>query len=437
METPRDNPQSTHLNIMKRIHPVYWILLACLAVVVLLVYFRPHAPVQPAEDIHPRVLFETAAPGTYRPRISLYGRVESPTHTTITATITGQVTQTPHLAGRHVTAGTTLLIIDTTEAALQLSRLDAELDRIRAQRQSAVLARKTNLDALATEQELVELNQEQLQRLERLAKDSLASRLQLDETRQALARARLSLQARQLAVDNYRNEIAGIDAQLKGAQASRDLLALDMAGARVEAPFDGRISELHKAAGERIRPGEPLISLFRTDALEVRAQIPARHLPTVRAALDDGQPMYGEMPGDDRQIPLALVRLAGEVGRGRGGVDAIFSVTGDTTTLELGTATPLTLHLPAVDGLMALPATAIHGRNRIYRINHEATLNQILVEIHGEWLTPEGERRLLLSSPEVSSGDALMITQLPGAIDGLHVMPVPVEDTAIQAPSND
>lgn len=417
------------------IHPAYRILLAGFAVAALLVYFRPHAPVQSAEDIHPRVLFEVATPGSYRPRISLYGRVESPAHTTITATINGRVAETPFLTGQHVTAGTALLSIDTTEVALQLARLDAELDRIRAQRQAMLLARKTNLEALATEQELVALNREQLQRLERLAKDDLASRTQLDETRQALARARLSLQNRQLAVDNFQNEIAGIDAQLEGAQASRDLLALDMASARAEAPFDGRISQVHKAAGERIRPGEPLISLFRTDALEIRAQIPARHLAAVRAALKSAQPISGDMPGDDRLIPLRLVRLAGEVGRG--GVDGIFSVMEDTASLELGTATPLTLHLPAVDGLVALPATAIHGLNRIYRIKDDETLHQIRVHIHGEWLTHEGQRRLLLASPEISAGDALMTTQLPGAIDGLRVAPVAGTDPASQAPSHD
>ena len=46
----------------------------------------------------------------------------------------------------------------------------------------------------------------------------------------------------------------------------------------MRAPFNGRIVEVMVSPGRRTRVGDPLVDLFDTDALVLRAQLPARHL---------------------------------------------------------------------------------------------------------------------------------------------------------------
>lgn len=53
--------------------------------------------------------------------------------------------------------------------------------------------------------------------------------------------------------------------------------------------------------GKRVRVGDPRVSLFDTDGLMLRAQLPARHLPLVRA---DDLPVGAEVV--TTQLPNAL-----------------------------------------------------------------------------------------------------------------------------------
>ena len=82
----------------------------------------------------------------------------------------------------------------------------------------------------------------------------------------------------------------------------------------------------------------------------------------------------------------------------------------------------MTLTLPPRDGLVALPASAVHGLDRVYRLDDENRLQTVAVSRIGEWQGADGEQRLLFKG-DFKVGDRLVINQLPGAIDGLRVQP--------------
>ncbi|MCC1495851.1 efflux RND transporter periplasmic adaptor subunit [Alcanivorax sp. 1008] len=407
--------------LWRELPPVPRLLIGTIVVITLLVLFKPPAPQEPATDSSPRVLIEIARPGLFAPQLSLFGRIESPASATLSSSVTALVQQAVALPGDRVSAGDLILQLDPREAALARAQADAALSQTQAQKASATKRHQSDRKALELEQQLTDLAKQNVGRLERLRETNLASQTQLDEARQALARQQLSLETRQLAVSNYQNDVRRLDSEIERAQAARDQADLDLARSEVRAPFDGRITALHVAEGERVRPGEPLISLYADQGIEIRAQIPLNHLPEVRAGLDAGG-LAGELVIENRRLPLRLARLAGEVERGRGGIDGLFILDASDVTPELGRPLPMTLTLPPRDGLVALPAAALHGLDRVYRLDDENRLQTVAVTRIGDWQGADGEQRLLFQG-DFQPGDRLVINQLPGAIDGLRVQP--------------
>lgn len=400
--------------------PVPRLVLGTLALMILMVLFRPSAPQSSAPESRARVLVEIARPGTFSPQLSLFGRVESPASATLSSAVVAQVQQAVALPGDRVRAGDLILQLDPREAALARAQYEAALAQAEAQKASAAKRHASDRKALELEQQLTRLAEENVARLERLRQTNLASQTQLDEARQTLTRQQLSLETRELAVNNYQNEVRRLDGEISRARAARDQADLDLARSRIVAPFDGRITALHVAEGERVQPGTPLISLYADRGIEIRAQIPVSHLPEVRRGLAQGG-LQGELQIEDQRIPVRLARLAGEVERGRGGVDGLFLLDDAQVMPELGRPLPMTLSLPPQDGLVALPAAALHGLDRIYRLDEQSRLQTVKVQRVGDWIADDGERRLLFRG-DFKEGDRIVVTQLPGAIDGLAVL---------------
>jgi hypothetical protein len=188
------------------------------------------------------------------------------------------------------------------------------------------------------------------------------------------------------------------------------------------------VTQVSVAPGERVRPGEPLIKLFADTELEVRAQIPDRYLPAVRKGLVDGD-LSASTQLEGYTLPLKLKRLAGDAADARGGIDGLFAFSGDgakgAPTAALGRPLTITLTLPAQPQLLALPATALHGLDRLYRIDSNNRLQRVSAEIVGEAIDSE-EPRLLLRADALQGGERIMTTQLPQAIVGLAVDAQPV-----------
>ncbi|MBL4771726.1 MAG: efflux RND transporter periplasmic adaptor subunit [Planctomycetes bacterium] len=68
-------------------------------------------------------------------------------------------------------------------------------------------------------------------------------------------------------------------------QAKRDLLGLRIADSTVRAPFDGRIIARHAEVGQWIRPGDSLVTLVSTGALEAWIEVPERFIGRFDAQL--------------------------------------------------------------------------------------------------------------------------------------------------------
>ena len=405
--------------------PRWWLpplilLLAGAAAATLIVSKPKPKPVTVAERAW-LVAAETVAARRYRPGVTLYGRIESLWSSQLTAGVAADVREVAVVEGDRVAKGQVLVRLDDRDARLQLLQREAELRQAEARIAAEQLRHEANLETLPRERQLLALTRGEVARLQDLVTKKVGAQSQLDTARQAVEKQAIALSARQQAVDEHPSRLAEVEGVRARAAALRDQAILEVERCEVRAPFNGRIVEVMVSPGRRTRVGDPLIDLFDTDALVLRAQLPARHLPVVRAARAAGEPLivHGEIDGVS--ISGELRSLAGEATSGTGGVDGLFTVTTGADEVSQGRFVRLELALPETGGLVALPHEALYGTDRIYTIDEQSRMRPQRVERVGEWRDPDGDIRVLVRAVDLPDGARVVTTQLPAALDGLLV----------------
>ena len=391
---------------------------------------KPTAPSKPVKEKVWTVKVIEAEFATFSPQLSLYGRIESPSSSTLSSSINAYIESRNTSEGKKVAAGQLLIQLDNRDASLALTQKQADVERIEASIEAEKVRYQSNLKALKIEKELVRLTQRTLERYQDLSTRKLASQNQLDDARRTTQQQALSLNSRQQSINDYPNQLAQLTAQLKQATAQRDSAALDLERSQIRAPFTGRIAEIKVAAGERVRSGDALLTIYNLSSLEVRSQIPSRYLPQIHQQLNKGEEIIATAILDGQPLSLTLERLAAAVNSGSAGVDALFRINSDDYRGEPGRSLSLNLTMPEQENLLALPPQAIFGTERVYTLN-ESRLQASTIERIGDIRDSNGQSKVLVRSTVIQSGDQILVTQLPNAITGLLVevagsQPIPV-----------
>jgi multidrug resistance efflux pump len=359
--------------------------------------------------------------GRYTPTVTLYGRVESLWSSQLTAGVAADVREVAVIEGDRVVSDQLLVRLDDRDARLQLAQREAELRQAEARIASEVTRHEADLEALPREQRLLSLTRGEVARLQDLVEKKVGAQSQLDTARQSAERQAIALAGRQQAVNDHAARLAEVEAARARTLALRDQALLELERCEVRAPFNGRIAKVLVSPGRRVRVGDPLLSLFDTEAMIVRAQLPNRHLAEIRAAMATGVPLTvsGEIDG----VPLSarLRSLAGETASGSGGVDGLFTLTEGGEQISQGRFVRLDLALPPRDDLIALPHESIYGTDRVYLVDDQSRMRGQRVERVGELRLEDGTTRVLVRAAGLAEGAMVVTTQLPNALDGLLV----------------
>jgi multidrug efflux pump subunit AcrA (membrane-fusion protein) len=407
---------------LKKFAPLAIILGIAVGGFILLVATRPTIPpISSNESVWP-VRVETITTGEHTPLLTLFGRVTAPVPTRLMAAINATINDVPVNEGDEVHVGQRLVRLDDTEFQLHLKQREAEYRDALAQLQNEIIRHKNDQRILTTEKELVALAQQALERAKSLQRSKLASETHIDETRQILARQRIELEQRQRVVDEHPARQVQLEALITKTQALRDLARLDLERTHIDAPFAARITQVLAAPGSRTRPGDVVIELYAPGALEIRAQIPSTRLNILRSMLNSGISLRATPVAfdTDKETSFRLLRLSGEIRPGSGGLDGIFSIESDIRNYVQGQVIKLHLQLAPVTDAISLPMEALYGTERIYRIRNKR-LQTIRVEHLGITYNSDGHERAIVRSAELKSGNQILTTQLPNAIDGLKV----------------
>lgn len=354
------------------------------------------------------------------PEITLYGRVETPRNSVLKSALIADVLSIDVLEGSEVTADQLLMTLDDTDMQLLVAQRQADLAEIEALMASETQRFKRDQSLLEQQTALLKLADNAVNRFKKLELSSLASQSNIDDVQATRQRQIVTLKGLNFEIAEHPARVAQYQAQLKRAQAVLKQAEVDLERTKVTAPFSGRISQLNVSIGDRVRAGDTLISLYDLNNLEVRAQIPGRYMSQVLNMMNNSRPLESTAVLNQQQLTFKLQRMSGEVKVDSGGIDGLFSISGNHYAIALGTFIELKLKLAQQNDVIALPYNALYGLDHVYRIKDDH-LQSVSIERVGESTDDKGQTKLLLRSSDLQQGDLIVSTQLPNAITGLRV----------------
>ncbi|MCB1927245.1 MAG: biotin/lipoyl-binding protein [Rhodocyclaceae bacterium] len=390
--------------ILRRLLPIVVVVVAAAGFLALKAS-RPAPPAVEARERVWRIETRPVAAGEARPTLVVYGRVEAPDRLRAASPVSGRILEVAVRDGQLVDAGTVLARLDPGDLQPRVERARAEVERER-------IRHHHDREAIVEERRLRDLAEASVERLSRLKKAQLGAESALDQAREALARARLALTQREQSLAEHPARLSQLQANL--AEAERDA-----ARGRIRAPFAGRVAGVEVAAGDQVQPGQVLMSLYAADDLFLRARVPVDYAAELRRALAAGEPLAAEAEYGERRIAARLERIGGEADAR--GIDVLLRLI-DGDDVPVGAFLAARLQRPIADGVIELPYSALHGGNRIYRIDG-GRLASVAVTRVGERRDGD-DVRVLLRAPQLAAGSEVMVTHLPNAIDGLAVEPL-------------
>lgn len=398
----------------KKILPVL-ILIAGVAVFVLLSATRPEPPKVSATERSWLVQVQPVSPARRSPVLALYGEVVAPDLQTVTATLAGQIDALPVSEGARVDQGDLMVALDPADIEPVLDQARADVADLQAQIDSERVRYRNDQRALESEQSILANARRQFRRIESLAERDMASEGEREAATDALARAELTVTTRQRAIEEHPARLQSLEARLTRARASLATTELDSRRARAKAPFDGVVTNLQVAEGDRVSPNQTLLSVYPREGLEVRATVPRVFQKELTDALGRGERLIARAGNQE----FVLTRFAGL--SDAAGTEAVFELQGPPEGLRPGSLQTLELQRPARDDAVEVPFSALYGADSVYVMTDDNRMQRLTVERIGEAGTREGERRLLITGEALEPGMRLITTHLPNAVTGLWV----------------
>ncbi len=376
------------------------LLLVVIALVIVLIRTRP-AP-QAVLQEPPVLRVETAVVRRLdlQPRTEVTGYLRPARKSTLHFEVGGRVSERLVEAGQTVTAGQPLLRLEDGDYRDAVAAAEARLEQERA-----AIERDRRL--LAFVQRNRELQAREVERLQQLGAESLASPAKRDEALQRL----LQLQAEE---EKLRFSVATAAARLQLQEADLRRARRGLARTRLAAPYAGMINAVFLEVGDHVDPASPAVELVDLEQLDLYLEVNG----TVAAALRMAQrvtvrPLQGEpregvvialqRDPDPRTFSHAVrVRLPG-------------------MGLMPGQAARALLPLPPLPDALVVPVSAVwYGERGDFVFKVEAgRLQRVAVELgprHDPW---QVVRKGLDAGDIVVSRDVALLS------DGQPVRPLP------------
>ena len=276
----------------------------------------------------PLVHFASVRTATIQSSVSTNGKVEPAHWAAARSETTGVVKSILIERGQKVAAGQTLLTLDNVASQSELTAALAKEDEARVD--SAILGQGGKPAALATAKAAVnsskaalDVAQRNYNSMVRLQSQGAATKLQVNESRDALARAKLQQDAAQnqlhTLVTTSDQEVA--KAKLKDAQAAVNLAKHRLSLGSIVAPMAGTVYQFDLKGGAYLQPGELVAMVGDLDRMKVTVYVDEPDLGRIKEGMSvditwDGHPGR-TWTGHVDQMPTQIVavgsRTVGEV----------------------------------------------------------------------------------------------------------------------------
>lgn len=260
--------------------------------------------------------------------------------------------------------------------------------------------------------------------------------LRLEEAEAALAREDFE----DLGLDEVPTELTLRIPQLAQARADFEAAAAEHRAAQlnlertvIRAPFQGRVRERIAGVGEFVSPGAQLGRIFSTDIAEIR--LPLTDLDLAKLGLPIDFTETEDAPGPPVDLTAVIAgqphQWRGRIARTEGAIDPatrqIFTIAvvedpygagaDDGAPLAMGLFVDARIEGRPYENAIILPRSALYGRDQVYVIGENDTLEERKVTIVST------DRDTITLSAGVAPGERIAASPLRGAGDGDEVSP--------------
>jgi RND family efflux transporter MFP subunit len=388
------------LNPSKRVY----ILLALVGIAVLLVLTRPDREPGLQEAIAPKVVVATVGLHELFPVEIVSGRLEPARRASLHFELSGQVFERAVEPGQAVEKDALLLSLSAGDYQDALAEAEAQFEQ-----ESRNIKRDRELLKLSKRN--YALQQNDLDRLEKLGEDSLVSKSHLDETR--------------IKMIQLESEIAELNARVGSAksrlslkQAASNRAARNLERTQLRAPFAGIVNDVNVQIGDYVTSNQTIVDLIDAARLELYVEVRgdiARSL--VQGQSVDVEVNNGALPGKIVALQLdpdpvtfthALrVRLEG-------------------ATVRPGQIARARLPLQVLRDVTAVPATAVlYDEGRAFVFRHNSGRLEKVEVLAGSRV---GDLQVVLQG--INATDHVVMRDVAALSDGQTVEAVDVTDIA-------
>ena len=360
----------------------------------LLIWTGPEsrATLQPAPPQH--VVTAEVRAIDFQPVTRLTGQLRPMRRSNLQFEVSGQVSERHVEPGFRVAAGELLLAVESGDYRDAATEAEATL-----QQERDALARDRQLLELMEQQ--VRLQQQEVERIQTLGRESLASKSNYDSAMQSLLQ--LKSEAARL-----RHSIDSATARLSRLQAAYNRAQRNLERTRLVAPYTATVDEVSVEVGDYVAPGQMAVKLVQLDKLDLALDVPA----AVIGSLSLGQNISLTVEGREREGHIVAMaadphpRTHTYAVRIRLPADGLFA----------GQLAEARLPGRQYTDALVVPATAIlhsEGKTYVFTIKDEklARMPVKVLQRHHEWQVIEG----------VPAGTTVVARDVAALADGQQV----------------
>ncbi|MBV9759149.1 MAG: efflux RND transporter periplasmic adaptor subunit [Acidobacteriaceae bacterium] len=329
----------------------------------------------------PSIHFAVAQPRTIESAVSTNGKVEPAEWAAARAETAGVVQKIYIQKGQSIRAGQTLVALDTTAAQSGLAgalarQREAEAENFTAGQGGKEAALASVNNSIKTAQAALEVAQRTYDSMQRLAAHQAATRLQVQDAKDALDRARLQLatlqdQRRTLVT---KNDKAVAQAKLRDALSEVSLAQHRLALGEVKAPMAGAVYQFDLKIGAYLQPGDLVALVGNIDQVKVIVYVDEPDLGRVSLGMPvgitwdarPGQSWWGRVDKLPTEVIALGTRTVGEVST---------VVENPHHDLLPGVTVNATIVSSVVKNALAIPKAALRtaaGADGVYVLNGRA-----------------------------------------------------------------
>jgi RND family efflux transporter MFP subunit len=414
---PRPGARGRARRLLRAVAPVALVLAGGVAVAVLLVRTRPTPAPAPRGDGAALVEVRTVTAETRPISVAAQGTVLAAREVVLQAEVGGRVVWTHEnlVPGGRLRAGDTVVRLDARAYELAAGQARAQIARAQAD--------------LALEQSRQEMAAREWELFRRQRDSALGEAPPLVLRQPQLEAARGALTA---------------------ARRTLERAELDVARTRLRAPFDAYVRGNTVQVGQLVGPQTTIATLVGTDRFWVQVAIPLPDLrwvavPGVNAAEGQGARavVRQEVGGARVEREGQVERLVGELDPASRLARVLVAITqpldppaaraarsdgaaGGEAGLPLlpGAYVNVALDAGALDDVIAVPRVALVEQRRVLVAGPDDRLQVREVEV--QWSTPD--EVLVRAGEGLRPGERLVVSELPGAVPGMPLRPVPAPE---------